>query len=259
MRRLLICCLILGSALIWAIRAEAQSDGSSADPPVTIDTSGGTWILSEPMGALVTLGGTTRVSGRTPLRLDERIRGIYTLRAHLPGYETWSGDLLLDSARGDRYTLELSPKKRRKAILRSLLIPGWGQAYAGKKGKATTFFLSETAALIGLWIVHEEYRNRVDDWEIAKEAYLNETYEENIPARRHELDRRLNDVDDIYNWQQGFNFAAMGIAALNLFDMMFITPVGPISGKLSMSPMQGSALPGDKASPRMTATLTRGF
>jgi hypothetical protein len=234
----------------------AAEDG---EPAITIDTSGGTWILSEPMGALVTLGGATRVSGRTPLRLDERIKGTYAIKADYPGYDSWSGNILVDSSRGEQYTLSLSPKRRHKALLRSLLIPGWGQAYAGKKGKATAFFLTEAAALIGLWFINQEYQDRVDDWESAKEAYLNESYQENIPARRRELERRLNRVNDVYDWQRGFNIAAIGIAAWNVFDILFVTPVGPVSGRMTMSPMQGALDPGGFDSPRITAAVTRSF
>ena len=44
-----------------------------------------------------------------------------------------------------------------------------------------------------------------------------------------------------------------------LFDILFVTPVGPMSGKLSISPMQGALDPGENMSPGITAAFSRNF
>ena len=178
--------------------------------------------------------------GRTPWKLDDRIRGTFLVTASMPGYETWRGSVELNNGRAETYRLDLSPKKRSKALLRSLLIPGWGQIYAGSKGKGTLYILGEGAALVGYFITHRIYSDRADDWETARDAYLDERFEENLDARYRELAHRQERAQDAYDTRQVFAYGALGLAALNVLDILFFTPVGPASGAFTVAPLESS-------------------
>lgn len=158
----------------------------------------------------------------------------------MPGYETWRGNILLDGSQDETYSLELVPKSRRKALLRSLFIPGWGQRYAGHPARANLFLLSEAASLIGLLITHENYQDRVNDWEEARDRYRSERLEENLPALRRELERQRDRADDAYRLQQLFVYGSVGIMAFNVIDVLLFTSVGPSSGVFYVRPTRAS-------------------
>jgi hypothetical protein len=215
-------------------------DGAAAQTSEGNDDSRGpgSWIISDPQGALVELGGGTRLRGFTPWRLDDRVRGSYSLKARMPGYETWEGNILLDGSRNETYSLKLAPKTRTKALLRSLFIPGWGQRYAGHPRRANLLFLAEAASLIGLGITHERYQDRVNDWEEARDVYLAETVEENLPSLRAKVDRQRERADDAYSLRQAFFWSSVGIMAFNIVDVLLFTSVGPSSGVFYVRPTQ---------------------
>lgn len=217
-------------------------DGVAAQTSEGADDSrdAGSWIISEPQGAMVELGGGTRLRGFTPWRLDDRVRGSYSLKARMPGYETWEGNILLDGSQDETYSLALVPKTRAKALLRSLFIPGWGQRYAGYPRRANLLFVAEAASLIGLAITHEKYQDRVNDWEEARDVYLAETVEENLPSRRSKVDEERDEADDAYNLRQAFFWSSVGIMAFNIVDVLLFTSVGPSSGVFYVRPTQSS-------------------
>jgi hypothetical protein len=216
----------------------------------------GAWILSDPMGAFVELSGTTRMRGLTPWRLDERVQGRFHLRAELPGYETWEGGVVLDGSRDQSYTIRLRPKTRRKAFLRSVLVPGWGQGYAGAGGRARLFFLAELAAAAGAAWAHLRYEDRLDDYRAARSAYLSEVYEENIPARREAMEAARRDAEDAYDLRGQFLWGCAAVWAANVLDILFWTHVGPPGASLEVSPgFQGDARPGGNPGYRLALSL----
>ncbi|MBD3336059.1 MAG: PEGA domain-containing protein [Candidatus Eisenbacteria bacterium] len=215
-------------------REEEAAAGAQAHTGIETDAGEGSWIVSEPPGASVALDGPVRIRGRTPLRLDSRVSGHFSARARLAGYETWTGSLTVDGRAHERVTLVLNSKSRLEAVARSMVIPGWGQMYAGSSAKGRLFLAAEILALAGLWLAHEEYDNRMHEYREAKYALHAERYEENLPARRRELRRRVDRADDMYKLREALAYAAGGVWALNILDIVLLTPVGPSSGNVNV-------------------------
>jgi hypothetical protein len=243
--------LAVGLLILSSLPAAAEPGFTSGEDGIA-DAAGagaeqGAWIRSEPQGALVELGGAAKVRGFTPWRLDDRIRGSYHVNAHMPGYESWEGNIHLDGSRNDQYTIELSPKTRSKALLRSLFVPGWGQRYAGHKSRGNVFLAAEVGALVGLLITNEHYQNQVSDWEKARDAYLSEDLEERLGSRYEDLVESRDDADGAYTLRQTFFWSAAGIMAFNMLDVLLFTDVGPSSGVFLVSPSPPVAGAGDEA------------
>ena len=55
----------------------------------------GTTIISDPPGAVISLEGEYYLNATSPCRLPETLNGYYRLRAIMPGYESWAGDVVL--------------------------------------------------------------------------------------------------------------------------------------------------------------------
>jgi len=96
----------------------------------------GTVINSEPPGAAISLEGDYTINATTPCRLPDNLNGRYMLRASMPGYESWSGDIMIVPGQNNYFSFSLSSKTRYKAALRSLFFPGWGQYYSGQRTRA---------------------------------------------------------------------------------------------------------------------------
>lgn len=64
------------------------------------------------------------------------------------------------------------------AFLRSLVIPGWGQAYTGHWFKAAAFFGTEAGMLYGISVQNRRYLDNLDLAEKQKTDTLRRTYEE---------------------------------------------------------------------------------
>jgi hypothetical protein len=219
--------VVLLLALV-AVSAAAQ------DPPAAIP-SGGTGatptlvVESEPPGAVVVLRGTYEWIGLTPWRLYREVSGLYQVEVRLPGYETWTGEVVLGTGGIGQLHVKLGKKSGAKSLLRSMVIPGWGQLYRGQRLKGTLFGLGGVVAAGGVVWTHEAYRNDVDDFDAAKRAYEQEARWEDWPARYEVVRRASRKADRGYDRRRVALAGLGGIYAVNLLDCLFFAPTGEVS------------------------------
>jgi hypothetical protein len=201
---------IILTAAISAIPAFAQEHRT------TIDTN--------PPGAFLTLDGEYRISATSPCRVPDNIIGNYRLKARLPGYESWSGDILILPNQDNVFSFNLSPKTRLKASLRSLIIPGWGQYYSGQKTRSLIIGFGTIGAGIGAYLADSDFRKKRDDYFDAKIDLANARTEEEI-SRLWEITRQKNreayDAETTRNTLAGI---AVGMWAYNVLDALIFFP-----------------------------------
>lgn len=113
-------------------------------------------ILTRPIGALVFLEGEYAMAGRTPYTITHYLNGVYHIRATKTGYENWSTDYIFNGRGDDKLTIKLKPKTRIKAVLRSAVLPGRGQAYADQRVKGLLISLAQFSA--AGFSVYENFR-----------------------------------------------------------------------------------------------------
>ena len=96
-------------------------------------------VNSNPPGAVVQLKGEATVTAISPARFNYPFIGEYklTIKKHL--YETYKTRVVFEPGRKMNLDVELTPKTRFKATVRSVFIPGWGQIYHGRTIKGYTF------------------------------------------------------------------------------------------------------------------------
>jgi hypothetical protein len=183
-----------------------------------------TTIDSNPPGAFLTLEGEFRISATAPCRIPDNIIGNYRLKARQPGDESWSGDVLILPNQDNMFALNLSPKTRIKASLRSLIIPGWGQYYSGQKTRSLIVGLGTIGAGIGALIADSDYRRKRDDYFDAKIDLANATTEEEL-NRLWALTRSKNrDAYDAETTRNTLTGLAIGMWAYNVLDAMIFFP-----------------------------------
>ncbi|MBD3161427.1 MAG: PEGA domain-containing protein [Candidatus Eisenbacteria bacterium] len=204
------------------------------DPPMTAGTLR---LRSDPPGALVILEGEHRWTGIAPWDLNRNLRGSYKVIAQLDGYEHWERTIHLVEGESRELQIRLSPKSAWEAGLRSLLVPGWGQQYAGSSGKGALFFFSAAALGGGLWWADAAYQDRVDDYRDARGAYLSAFDSgsvEDVEALRGEMQRAEGKADDAYDRRQVVLYAVGGIYLISLVDALFFFPE-PSRGRFVLS------------------------
>ena len=155
----------------------------------------------------------------------------------MPGYETWTGEVMLGPGGIGQLQVKLGRKTATKTLLRSAVLPGWGQIYRGQKWKGA-FFITGTAVGVGavIW-TNEIYRDEVEDFEAAERAYEQSTHLEEWPARYEAVRHASAEAEDAYD-NRGIALACLaGFYALNLVDCLLLSP----SDNVSSSPATGSA------------------
>ena len=129
--------------------------------------SGSLTLMSRPAGASFRIEGDVTVVGRTPMTFDHGLAGRYRINGFEVGYDRWSRTVMLDGVSADTVWFTLRQKSALMAGARSLLVPGWGQAYDEHPVRATLFLISALGAGAGVGIAHWRYRDRVDDYDAA--------------------------------------------------------------------------------------------
>jgi hypothetical protein len=224
--------------LLALLAAPAAAQAPPAAVPVTGAPAAPTLVVdSDPPGAVVILRGPYEWTGRTPWRLFREASGLYRVEMRLPGYETWKGEVVLGEGGIGQLKVKLGKRTLAKSLIRSALVPGWGQVYRGQRAKGALFLVGTVLAAGGVGWTHEDYRNRVDDFNAAKRNFQQAYRLEDFHASYEEVRRASANADRAYDRRRFALTALGGVYALNLFDCVMFAP----SGEVSSSGMTGCA------------------
>ncbi|TMQ70448.1 MAG: PEGA domain-containing protein [Candidatus Eisenbacteria bacterium] len=146
----LACCLAL-------LGAPSRPAFGQASPP-----SGSLTVVSRPSGASCRVSGDRVVLGRTPITLGQVSPGRYDVRCTDPAFESWSRNVLVNGARDDTVWMSLRAKTRIRAVLSSVIVPGWGQFYTHRPTAGWLYLAASLGFLGGGLVAEREYENRLD-------------------------------------------------------------------------------------------------
>jgi hypothetical protein len=234
-------CVVLGLLLAgwtgmgWGggrVLAQAMGSGPDAgakgDLPVPVVSTNpelpNLVVTSEPSGAVVTLVGPYEWTGQTPWQLYREVSGLYQVEAHLPGYEPYHGEVMLGSGGVRELRIHLSRQTRWKAAGRSLLLPGWGQAYAGSRVKGIALGLATIAAAGGWIYTNELYQDKVDVFRQRESAYVHSTRQADLAPLRAAAQRASDSADRAYDRRRILIAATAGLYAISALDAIFFFP-----------------------------------
>lgn len=211
-------------------------------------------IRSNPPGAQAILSGDVTVSGLTPVRFTHLLIGDYKLTVKRFGYDTYTTRVVVDPSHPIEVDVRLSKKTRFKAVLRSMLIPGWGQHYSGQKAKGGIFTGASFASVIAYWVAESWFRDQKDELDLVSRKYEGLMSLEEKQRMWPEL---VEAQGDAYNAETNRRIhigMVAGVWALNVIDAYFFFPEdrGTFSIKgLTLTPTIDGQGPG--------LTLTRSF
>jgi hypothetical protein len=222
-------CLVSGlwAALAWPAGVRAQ-DGQEGLRPAQGNGAGASGLIvnSVPAGAVVTLRGPYEWVGVTPWRLSRQVSGLYHVEARRPGYETYTSEVVLGAEGWQELNLKLSRRSTGKAFIRSLVLPGWGQAYRGSRTKGLLIFAGTIAAGATFAVFDTDYQSTLDDYDAARSRYERAVRLEDLDDRWAEVVRASNRADDKWDRRKIALGALGGIYAFNLLDVLFLGPGG---------------------------------
>ena len=106
----------------------------------------------------------------------------------------------------------------------STLAPGWGQVRVGHYGRGALFLSGELVALTTLMIADIQYSRAVEQYDRAKASYLHATYIGDAAGEYTLMHERWDSANNLYGIRQTALYAAIGIWAVNVVDMILFDP-----------------------------------
>lgn len=200
---------------------EAKQEKSGADFLV---------VKSNPVGAIVELKGLYKFTGKTPFLLPAKVEGEYEVKAKMRGYESVTKQMNFVDATQQEINLRLRKRTPLKAALRSVALPGWGQAYGGNRFRAAVV----GAVQIGLGVFalakQNEFRDAEDDVARALEVF-NQTLSDQTFL---EYQNTLKVANDAYDWRNRALMIVGGFWLYNVLDSILFFSDKP-TARLSKS------------------------
>lgn len=211
--------LLVAIILAWGSQAPLSAQNGDGVPP-----AGAVTIDSNPAGALVYLKGEYQFMGRTPFLLPYALFGKYRIQATRRGYNAVISEHNFTGESGSIVMLKLSPKTPFRAFSRSLVFPGWGQFYSGRRSTGT-FFVGATTAAFLAWAINEHsYKDAQTDYETARDRFKRGgSFEEEQEAYNH-LQSALHKLEETKNDRNTSLSILGGLWVLNMFESLLFFP-----------------------------------
>jgi hypothetical protein len=221
-KKLALTLLLLTMPCGWPRLAQAQFPTNKAPEAESIAK---TQILSRPTGAIVSLEGEYGLAGRAPYTVAHYLKGRYHIKAEKYGYENWSKDFFFTGKGNEKISIKLSPKTRLKGFYRSMLFPGWGQAYSDQRVKAGIIATAQCATLGALLYQNAKYNQALDDFNAAAAAFQQgQSDAGQRPVLLAQLNAAQAELDDRYEGRRRWALFAASIYAYNLLDLVLFFP-----------------------------------
>ena len=154
----------------------------------------------------------------------ERPIGDYTFSLIAPGYINKEYNLVISKKDLYRINVELDQKTKGSALIRSLFVPGWGQAYQGKTTRSWIYgvaFFSSAAVTI---YFKNDYNQAVSDYNLLQEDYDSAVDPNDIDQLFREMETAYADAEKLKSLQNTFLLAAGAIWLLNIVDVLVLPP-----------------------------------
>lgn len=211
-------------------------------------------IRSNPAGAKVSLKGETLISGLTPVRFRHLLIGDYAVKVTRFGYEDYNTRVTIDPALPFELSVKLTPKTRFKATLRSMLIPGWGQRYTGRKTKGWLMTTLSAASVAAFFVTDIRLGNKEDDFFGLRTQYDSDKTFAGRQRLQPFLDKAQKDAFDAENYRRAAIVTVASIWGLNVLDALFAFPA-----RQSTLSVKGVSLAPSVGPKEVGVSLTRNF
>jgi hypothetical protein len=182
-------------------------------------------VLTRPIGALVFLDGEYSMTGRTPYTVTYFLKGRYRIRATKLGYEDWKKDYVFNGQGVDKLSIKLTPKTRYKAFLRSMLVPGLGQAYSDHKTRGLVIGVMQFSAAGVLIYRNFKYTDALNEYNAAlKNFQAGQKTQEGQAELVAQLLARKAVLDEAYEIRKRWLVITGLIYAYNVLEALIFFP-----------------------------------
>ena len=168
--------------------------------------------------------------------------GTHEIKIQRSGYLTHTEVVVVKANQVISVNGALKPKTRVGAVLRSLVIPGWGQMYQEKSGRAALYpilFLGTAVASYSVGVL--DYNKAVEDYHNARENYLAAFTIDEINYTREEMYRAYDEIVKMERMRNALFITAGAIWLWNVMDALFLPPGFKKHVRLSAAP-SGAAI-----------------
>jgi len=179
-------------------------------------------ISGNPNGAYVLIN--KRHIGNIPLQNYEISKGSYDIKIKAKGYEKQKQTISISPNEKKNIAVQLKIKSKSKALARSLFIPGLGQHYLEKPGKAVLFPLMEIGAIAGAFVFNDQYNKTVKEYNSLKESYSTALDLVEIDDYFSQMETKYNDIESAELMRNICIGAAVGIWLWNIVDAALFGP-----------------------------------
>jgi hypothetical protein len=204
--------------------------------------SGGLAISTDPQGAEVVLRGDLTFSGMTPISFTQGLDGWYKIEITRYGYEAYKSAVFIEAGKPVSLTVALKKKTLLKGVVRSCLIPGWGQFYSDQKLKGFIYLTLAAAAAGAYLIADADFDDKNDQYDRLRSEYNRLTRIEDMKRLYPLVAEAKKDAYDSENVRRTAIGVTVGVWSLNLLDLLFHFPGegGTVAvGSLSVKPHLG--------------------
>lgn len=211
--------LVYAVLLICALQGSLSAQAENGEP-----SGGAVTIDSNPPGALVYLTGEYQFVGRTPFLLPYALYGKYRLQANRRGYNAVTSEHNFTGESNSVVMLRLSAKTPFKALSRSLLLPGWGQFYSGRKAAGSCYAGATMAACISLAIRENHYKDAQTNYEAAFVNFQRGGSFEEEQLAFSRLQSAWQKLDESKNDRNTSLYVLAGFWVLNVLESLLFFP-----------------------------------
>lgn len=181
-------------------------------------------ISTRPSGATIYLYGAYDLVANTPARLPSDLSGRYRAKITRPGYENWKGELTFVPGSVNDIEIKLSKKTRKKALLRSFFIPGWGQMYSGNSLRGSLFTTGVVVSAAAAYLTDRHYQKKRSDYDIALGEYYDARSIEDRVRLKANLNEKQKTAYDAETDRRTAVLIGAAIWAFNIIDALVFFP-----------------------------------
>jgi len=111
-------------------------------------------------------------------------------------------------------------------LLRSAVVPGWGQLCDGKSIRGIVFMTLWTGISTGMVLQYDDYKKKNDEYNQAILDYQLADFID-VEAKRQAMEEKYDEADKAFQNSRALSAAAIGIWSLSLLDWLIFSPPSP--------------------------------
>lgn len=190
-------------------------------------------VSGNPDGAEIFVAGTK--SGKLPLDNYQLNKGTYKIDVKAMGYESYTETVSIAPNEQKTLSVRLLMKSKSKAFTRSLFVPGLGQHYTEKKGKAVLFPMLEAAAMIGAFGFNSKYNNAINSYNVARTNYSTAVSQTDMDAFYNQMETKYDEIRSAKKMRNLSIGAAIGVWLWNVLDAALFGPPNPNTARMGQN------------------------